>query len=434
MNKQIKNYLKKLIKLQAKISGLYSKLEKSQHFSHSELENLQNNELQKLINHCYKNVPYYTELFDKFGLKPSDIQTKEDLKKLPYLDKYIVKANFDKLQAKNYPRFLKYKTHTSGTTGTPGEIVWSQKSLNYEYAINERFYKNSNFKNPKKLIMRGNLIKSIEDKTPPFWKFNNLENELILSSYHFNSETAPLYIEKIKQYNPQVLLAYPSTAYLLAKYFETEPIKLNAIFTSSETLTNDKRKKIEEVFSCKIYDWYGQVERVAAIGQCKCGNYHIQEDYSIVEFSQNDSGTEIVGTHLYNYAMPLLRYKTTDTVELSNEKCPCGSNFRIIKKIFGKNSDYYKFVGNNGVQITSLAYIPMEVENIIETQFVQEKVNELIINVTTNGKFEEKDKNKLIENAKTRISQDIDVIVNEVKEIPRGKNGKFQQVINKLLD
>lgn len=434
MNNKIKYYLKKLIRQGFTFNKIYKELQKSQHYSLEQVDDLQNKKLRKLITHCYKNVPYYKELFDKLNLKPSEIKTKEDLKKLPYLDKYIVKDNFEKLIAKNIPRFLCYETKTSGTTGTPGRIMWDRRTLDYEYACVSRFYQNAGDKNSKRVTLRGNFIKPVDDKKPPFWEFNKYNNELIMSSYHLNQATAKLYIEKIKEFQPDVLNAYPSTTLLLAKYIKNldEKLNLKAIFTSSEILADEKREFIENVFNCKIYDWYGQVERVAAIGQCKEGKYHIQEDYSIVELLGTDCSVEIVGTHLHNYIMPLIRYKTTDTVEPDNQKCSCGCDFRTISKIFGKDSGYYHIFTNEGEKITSFGYIPMGVNNIIETQFVQEKVGELIINVTTNGKFNDNDKQKLIKNTLERTSSDMKVIINEVTEIPRGPNGKFVSVINKI--
>lgn len=436
MNTQLKYYLKKLIRQGFSFNKIFSELEKSQYFSREQLDELQNQKLRKIIHHCYKNVPYYTELFNSLNLKPEDIKTKDDLKKLPFLDKYIVKANFDKLIAKNKLKFLCYETRTSGTTGTPGRIMWDKNLLNYEYAAVARHYQKAGGRNLKRITLRGNLIKSVDEETPPFWEFNKGDNELIMSSYHFTQKNSQLYIEKIKEFAPEVLRAYPSTAFLLANYLKdsNQELPLKAVFTSSETLFDNQRKIIEDTFQCPIFDWYGQVERVAAIGQCDKGSYHIQEDYSIAEILETDSGVEIVGTHLHNYIMPLLRYKTTDTIELGDDKCPCGCNFRTISKIHGKNSSYYHILTNDGIKITSFGYIPMGVNNIIETQFVQEKIGELIINITTNGNFCEEDKKQLIKNTLERTSSDMHVIVNEMSEIPRGPNGKFVSVINKIID
>jgi len=269
MKTQLKYYLKKLIRQGFTFNKVFGELQKSQYFTQGQLDELQNKKLSKIIRHCYKNVPYYTELFSSLNLKPEDIKTKEDLTKLPFLDKYIVKDNFDKLIAKNKFKFLCYETKTSGTTGTPGRIMWDKNTLDYEYATVARHYKNAGDKNQKKITLRGNLIKPVDDDTPPFWKYNKLDNELIMSSYHFTQKNSHMYIEKILEYAPEVLNAYPSTAYLLANHLKKvdKKLPLKAVFTSSETLSDNQRKTIEEVFLCPVFDWYGQVERVAAIGQ-----------------------------------------------------------------------------------------------------------------------------------------------------------------------
>jgi len=433
MNLYVKNYLKKLLRQGGGFKRAYRELLQSRCLSPAQIKDLQNKKLQKIIRHCYKNVPYYTDLFNNLKFKPEDVACVEDLGKLPFIDKYIVKDNFDKLIAKNKLRFLCYETHTSGTTGTPGRIMWDKNSVDWEYAAIKRFYEGAPGcgGGARKMAIRGNPIKPVDDNTPPFWQLNKLNNELMFSAYHFTPANAPLYIQKIEEFNPEIFYAYPSTAYLLAKYLEDTPaaIKLKAIFTSSEMFPDDKRKVIEEVFECPVFDWYGQVERVAAISQCEKGTHHIQEDYSIVEIIEN----EVVGTHLHNFIMPLIRYKTTDTVDMSADACSCGCTFRSVSKIYGKNPDNYRILTPQGEKFTILLHIPRGVDSVVETQFIQERAGELIINVTTNGKFTEQDREKLIQKAHSLISADMKITVNELDQIPRGPNGKFINVINKVV-
>lgn len=430
---KLKYYLKKLIRQGFTFKKIFKELEKSQYFSAEQLEELQNEKLRKIIEHCYKNVPYYTELFDNLNLKPEDIQTKEDLKKLPFMDKYTVRENFDKLIAKNKCKRCSVIGETSGTTGTPLRIYRDYYSVNFENAAANRHYASVVDLGARKITLRGQLITPVEQQEPPFWGFNPADNELIMSSYHLSQKTASIFIEKIKEFNPQIIYAYPSSAYLLAKYFAeaNETLNLKAVFTSSEKLEEKHRELIEKTFNCKIYDWYGQAERVAAIGQCEKGTYHIIEDYSIVEIIATEDELELVGTTLDNYIMPLLRYKTGDYIELSEHKCNCGRNFREVKKIFGREANYILIT--DGPKYVAFNHIPRGVENVIELQFVQEKINELIINVVTSGNFSQKDKDLLIKNTLEHTCPDLSIIINEVEQIPRGANGKFKEVINKLI-
>lgn len=426
-------YLKRIIRQGFTFNKFYKQLQKTQYFSAEQLDELQNQKLRKIIQHCYRNVSYYTKLFNSLNLKPENIQIKEDLVKLPFMDKHTVRENFDKLIAKNKCKKCATLGQTSGTTGTPLNIYRDYNSVNIENAFLYRRYTSVTDFRKKKIILRGQLITPVEQQEPPFWKFNPADNELIMSSYHLSNKTAKIFIEKIKEFNPQIIYAYPSSAYLLAKHFTqaNEELNLQAVFTSSEKLEDKHRELIEKTFNCKIYDWYGQAERVAAIGQCEKGTYHIIEDYSIVETISSDNGLELVGTNLDNYIMPLLRYKTGDIVELSENKCSCGRNFREVSKIQGREANYILI--NDGPKYVAFNHITRGVNNIIESQFVQEKMNELIINIVTNDNFCEKDKELLIKNTLEHTCSDLSIIINEVSQIPRGANGKFKEVINKLI-
>src|SRR5665648_516292 len=82
----------------------YNFLQESQWWSKEKLEEYQMRELEKLLKHAYENVPYYRRVFDERGLKPKDIQSLIDLKKLPYMTKEIIRDNLEDLIARNYPR------------------------------------------------------------------------------------------------------------------------------------------------------------------------------------------------------------------------------------------------------------------------------------------------------------------------------------------
>lgn len=433
MTNKLKYYLKKLIRQGFTFNKISNELQKSQYFSVEQLDELHNKKLRKIITHCYKNVPYYTELFNSLNLKPEDIQTKKDLQKLPFMDKHTVRENFEKLIAKNICKKCAVVGQSSGTTGTPLSVYRDYHSINFENGAASRHYANVVKLNVKKITLRGQLVTPVEQQKPPFWEYNPADNELIMSSYHLSNKTAKIFIEKIKEFNPQIIYAYPSSAYLLAKHFiqANEELNLQAIFTSSEKLEDKHRESVEKTFHCKIYDWYGQAERVAAVGQCEKGTYHIIEDYSIVETIPTKKGLELVGTSLDNYIMPLLRYKTGDFIELGDQKCSCGRNFREVSKIHGREVNY--ILTPNGAQYVAFNHITRGLNNIIESQFVQEKTNELIINIVTNGNFCEKDKELLIKNTLEHTCPDLSIIINEVSQIPHGANGKFKEVINTLI-
>lgn len=436
MDSQIKTLIYKLLRQSFTFRKMVKKLDASQYYTVDQLELQQDKKLQKLIKHCYRNVPYYIELFNKLQLKPEDIRTKNDLSKLPFLDKFIVRENFDKLTANNIPKIFAAKAETSGTTGTPSKFLRDYSSINFENAVLWRFREAVAGNGIKRVVLRGDIVVPVDKDKPPFWKSYPLNKELYMSSYHISYENAPIYYKKMCDFGAEEIYAFPSSVYLLAKYFYDlgKKIKLKAIFTSSENISDKQRKLIEDVFMCRIYDWYGQVERVSAIGQCEKGTYHIIEDYSITETIETENGFELVGTNLHNYVMPLLRFRTGDFVNLSENKCTCGRNFRSITKIQGRCLEYILTRSGNKIPLF-LVTDSIDVEdNVSEAQFIQEKKGEVIVNIVKGEKYTEKDKLKIIRSIKEHASPDMLVIVNEVSSISRGANGKVISSIIRVTD
>ncbi len=429
------SYLKQFIRKGITYNKILKELNQTEFYSKEQLENYNNIKLKKIIEHSYKYVPYYRELFDNLKLKPGDITKISDLEKLPFLDKRIVRDNLDKFISKRLiDRMIMKKARTGGSTGTPLSLFRDYYSINFENASLWRSWLHAGDYSLKRVTLRGESILPLESKTPPFWKYSPATKELKMSSYHLNDETASLYIDKIIDFDPKIIYAYPSIVYQMALYFDkfNKPLKLKAVFTSSENLGIKQKKLIERVFDCKVYDWYGQAERVSAISHCEEGTYHVVEDYSITELITTEQGVEVVGTSLNNYLMPLIRYRTGDIVELSSKKCSCGRAFRSVERINGRSDKYVITSEGIKIPVIILSFITDYANNIDEAQFIQKKKGELIVRVVTNNNFTDSDLNDLIYLSKKYTSNAMKIEVETVNEIPKGPNGKFVGLISSI--
>ncbi len=426
MDSQARVLLYSLLRQGGTFRKILKSLNESQYYSAEQLEALQNRKLTALVEHCYKNVPYYTELFDTLKLSPDDIRTKADLMKLPYLDKQIVKKNYNQLIARNRSRLFSTTAETSGTTGTPSKFLRDFYSVNFENAALWRFREAVGGNRTRRVVLRGDIIVPVEQDAPPFWKEYPLNKELYLSSYHINAENAEHYYREMVEFGAETIYAFPSSVYLLAKYFSAigKKLGLKAIFTSSENISDWQRKVIEEVFMCKVYDWYGQVERVSAVGQCEKGTYHIIEDYSITETIDTGHGCELVGTNLSNYLMPLLRFRTGDMVTLRENTCTCGRNFREIYRLQGRSLEYILTPDGKKISLFLVTDTIDFDDHVSEAQFIQKKKGEIIVNIVKGEKYSEIDRLKIIRNIKEHTSPKMVVILNETPTLTRGPNGK----------
>src|SRR6185437_7676900 len=118
-----------------------------------------------------------------------------------------------------------------------------------------------------------------------------------------------------------------------------------AVITSSETLSADVRRTIEDAFACPVFDHYGAAEMAAFITQCAAGAYHCNSDYGVVELLRDGHAVapgemgEIVATGFINPVMPFIRYATGDLAVRGAARCPCGRGFPILRRILGRMDD-----------------------------------------------------------------------------------------------
>jgi phenylacetate-CoA ligase len=430
-------YLKRLYRRGRRFRLHMQQLERTQRLSPELLRQHQDQALQRMVRHCVDQVPYYQDLFRRLGLTADDIRTQQDLAKLPFLDSAGVRDHYDRLISRQHVNWLCQTGTTSGTTGLPGRFLRDYDAINFEHAALWRMWRAAGDDGKRRISLRGEIIVPSSQSRPPFWRYNPADRELQMSSYHLSPDNATHYIARILDFQPRILYCGPSMGHVLAKLFEMNGVayRFDAVFTSSESLAPEVRRDIERIFSTRVYDWYGQSERVAAIGQCPEGNYHVQDDYSIVEFEPAERGTvEIVGTQLRNWVMPLLRYRTGDFVVPCAHRtpCACGSHFRQVDRIVGR---YYGYlITPEGYHIAITAHIPVGVDNLIEAQFHQERQGEVTVKIVTNGRFTVQDGQKLIGNVRRHTSPLMRVKLEEVPSIPRGPNGKFINIVNRMQE
>src|SRR5262249_31787995 len=125
-----------------------------------------------------------------------------------------------------------------------------------------------------------------KQKRPPFWIYDRLENRTFFSLQHLSQDNVPAYADELARVNPRLIVGYPTAIYLVAFYLcdaGISSIRPSGVFTASETLLSHQRKTIEQAFGCKVMDLYGQCECTGMIMQCAHGNYHVQEEYGVVE-------------------------------------------------------------------------------------------------------------------------------------------------------
>lgn len=416
--------------------GLYQEvlkdLERVGKMADWEVSALQDEKLHFMVGYCKQNVPFYGELFAKFGISPNDITSVSDIKKLPILDKETVRNNSDLLRPEDSEAAY-FVQHTSGSTGTPLTIHLNEYTYKLAMALlveHERSH-GINF-GERRATFAGRLIQSVDNTRPPFSRFNRSENQRIFSSYHLSAKTFPFYKAELSKFQPVELIGYPSALSELASLYEEFNVSpdygLKAIITNSETLLEWQRSLIERVFSCRVYDYYGTAEYVVFAGQSSDSLYYPNPLLGVTEVltdgSQEKAG-RVIATTLTNTAMPLLRYDTADKAAVS----ALSQSFvgaPVIQSFNGRQDDYIETLDKR--KIGRIDHIFKGITGIVEAQVVQKAPGQAVVNIArdSSGSF---DAGSLIENIKLRLGHDFKVDIEYVKKVKRGANGKLKSVI-----
>jgi phenylacetate-CoA ligase len=327
---------------------------------------------------------------------------------------------------------------TSGTTGTPLTVYRSLDSVVWENAFIRRHWRWSGYEGRmRRATLRGDMAVPPERTAPPFWSYNRYENQLLLSSRHLREGCYPAIADKLAEFAPYLLQAYPSTAYDLACHLREQDrwLRIPYVYTGSEPLYPFQRLLIEERFGARVMDFYGMAERVAFAAECEQGSLHLVDDYSWVELV-DDKGrpTEgegyIVGTTFHNSAMPLVRYRLSDQTRLLRAPCACGRSYPTIQPVTGKVEDL--LLGGDGRRVSAsvLTFAFKGLEHIRRAQVAQTGPGEWEIRVVPMPSYGEEQKRRLIGNVRELVDPTVRVSVVEVQDIPRTEAGKYQWVIN----
>ena len=396
---------------------------------------------KNLLKHAYNNVPYYKDIFESCGFKPSKFKSLNDLKKLPLLQKETLRTAGNKIVANNISKHRMIGLNTSGTTGTSLRIMVDIESRRKSYAFFKRFHTWIGLKNSKhNVTFGGRVIIPLKNRSKIFWRYNAIMDNYLFSSYHMSDENLKCYVNKIRKVRPLWIEGYPSAIYTLAKYIlgnNLRGINPRVITTSAETLMDYQKENIEKAFNCPVRDQYGCTEQALFISQCERGSYHIHPEYGIVEILNEDGEDvapgeigNIVCTSFVNKATPLIRYDLGDMASNGSGKCSCSRNFPMLRRIYGRKDDF--IITPDGRKVGRLDPIFKGLTTIKEAQIIQEGLESIIIKIVPGKRYNNTDGEVLKKELRKRVGGKIKISIIKVDRISKSQSGKFKAVVSKV--
>ncbi len=337
----------------------------------AEREKLSEIQLKRLkeISQCALKTRFYKKRFSKAGIESvDDIKSLEDVKKIPFTCKDDLRQNFPYgLLATELSDVVRVHS-SSGTTGIPTVIYFSQSDLDgWTDLVARSIYATG--------ARKGDI-------------FQNMMSYGLFTGglgVHYGAERLGLTVipvgggntkrqlQLMKDFKTTVLHITPS--YLLHIHEKMSELAVNLsdlslkkAFIGAEPHSENTRLKLEELYGIDAYNSYGLSEMsgpgVAFECTCKQG-MHVWEDAYIIEIIDPKTGEvlqdgtegEVVLTNLIRKANPILRYRTRDLAYVMQEKCPCGRTHRRLSRILGRTDDMLII---NGVNM-----FPSQIEEIV---------------------------------------------------------------------
>lgn len=310
--------------------------------------------LRRLVRHAYAKVPYYREVLDPVAV--GAVSTPEDLAALPVLDRATLTARpvTDFLAEGSGPT---RKAVTSGSTGSPAELHYSERDLGYLRAT----FLHDLLASGMRPWDRVGYVRLGKFRRHPLERFGLARNVHINTGAPIDEQVAAFLRGR-----PTILFGFPNTILSIVEELERRGIEYRAVHTvvfAGERLTPDARNYITRYFGAKAQEMYASVEAYTIARSCPEGALHLRSADVVVEVRHDDGSVsvadgegEILVTRLHAEAMPLIRYRLGDRVSIRPDDCPCDAfHTPIVKEVQGRVTD--RLVAADGRRIHALALV-----------------------------------------------------------------------------
>ena len=328
--------------------------------SAEEIRSFQEARLHEAIDYAYTNSAFYRELFDSCKIRPADIRTIEDLRRLPVTTKQDLQLRNKDFLCVDSSQIVDYVT-TSGTLGEPVVFALTENDLD-RLGYNElsSFTMAGCSRND---IMQ--LMTTIDRRFMAGLAYWLGARALGMGVIRVGNGIPELQWNTINSIHPTVCMCVPSFLMKLIAFAEENGIDYRscslrkaicigeALRQPDGNLTTLGSRIHEKWPELELYSTYASTEMQASFTECSChcGN-HVPADLIIVEFlddegnpvAEGESG-EVTITTLGVEGMPLVLFRTGDICIHYDSPCACGRNSTRLSSVIGRKGQMIKFKG-----------------------------------------------------------------------------------------
>jgi phenylacetate-CoA ligase len=416
------------------------KMEASQWWSADALRAHQLKRLRALLVDVAAHVPYYQKLFNLQNFDPAGITSLDDLQRLPFLTKPVIRANTDALkhnQAQGLARF-----NTGGSSGEPLIFFIGRERVSHDVAAKWRATRwwGVDIGDPEIVVWGSPIELGAQDRVRAL-RDKLLRTEL-LPAFEMSEAKLDGFVQAIRKRRPKMLFGYPSALSHIAKHAEkrgqaTDDLGIKVAFVTSERLYDDQRATIARVFGCRVANGYGGRDAGFIAHECPSGGMHLTAEDLIVEIVDAHGQVlppgqagEIVVTHLATRDFPFIRYRTGDIAVLDERACACGRGLPMLKEIQGRSTDFVVTADGTVMHGLALIYILRDLPGVAGFKIVQHDKAHTEVLLRPNAAFDATQSGRIEKGFRQRLGANVKVSVTLVDDIAPERSGKHRYIVS----
>lgn len=308
-----------------------------------------------IVLYAYENIKFYKEYYDQCKFDPKVLKSFSDLKLIPITSKEILRKY--EITERSKPINGSYKVNTGGTSGTPFSLLVLPDSMGHEWAHMHTIWSQLGYKQSDLKIVFGGRS-DVNDIV----EYDVVRNHFAVDIYAKYEDVSKKLKKILKNHPIKYLHGYPSSIYEFALYCENQDNTLKQLlrknlkgaFLGSEFPHKKYREVIENVFEIESVSWYGHTERaVLAYEENDKFLYKPFQTYGYTEAIVSNNNYNLVSTNFYNFASPLIRYNTEDSV--SDVKYD-GNILQSFKILDGREGEFIFDEDGNKISLTGFIF------------------------------------------------------------------------------
>jgi phenylacetate-CoA ligase len=322
------------------------------------LHALQLRRLQMTTSWAYERVPHWRAQLEERGVRPRDIKSLDDLRKLPFTDDAALAA-VSPFGGFALPTEEVVRVHSSGSpSGDPVVLGYSRGDINTWTELTARVAAAAG-------VHRGDLVLMAfpYGMSTSGWGLHYGMERIGATIIPAGADQTERHVPLMRTFGATVLVSTPSYALFLAEQAEelgVDPasLKLRLGLFGGEPCPDAMKAEIEARLGLSARDTYGlsKVLGPGLAGECDCAcGLHVNEDHLLLEVIDPDSGEpldygeqgELVITTLTKEALPVFRYRTRDLTALDPARCDCGRTLVRMRKVRQRTDDMLIIRGVN---------------------------------------------------------------------------------------